>query len=154
MYKITTTRFNNNTYEENQRYKTNNDLPCIYGTSLKIKDSIPYKNNIFVIEMNNQENKIMGIGFIKNQLIDDKNYKIYTDKVYNRHIYKGIYHIPINLLNNEEKEVIEKLELLLFKGARHSKRAQGITALPEWIEKNEMNFPLFIHNIFNNHTNI
>jgi hypothetical protein len=154
MYKITTTRFNNNTYEENKRYRENDDLPCIYGSSLKIKESIPYRENIYVIEMNNQENKIMGIGFIKNQLIDDKKYKIYSDKVYNRYVYKGTKHLNCDYLDNKDKEILEKLELLLFKGARHSKRAQGITILPEWIEKNEINFSNFINELFIKYTNI
>ncbi len=154
MYKITTTRFNNNSYEENKRFRENDNLSCIYGTSLKIKESIPYKENIFVIEMNNQENKIMGIGFVKNQLIDDKKYKIYTDKVYNRYIYKGSLHISREQLDNNEQEILEKLEKLLFKGARHSKRAQGITVLPEWIKKNEIDFASFIHDLFNKYTNI
>tara|TARA_Y100000816_G_C26065702_1_gene560050 strand:+ start:757 stop:1221 length:465 start_codon:yes stop_codon:yes gene_type:complete len=152
MLKITTTRFNNNTYKENIRYRENNNIPCIYGTSLKIKDSICYKDNLYVIEMNNQENLIMGIGLIKNQLIDDKNYKIYTDKVYNRYIYIGTKYLNRETLDNNELEILEKLELLLFKGARHSKRAQGITALPEWIEKNELNFTNFINNLFIKYT--
>ena len=154
MFKITTTRFNNNSYEENKRFRENDNLSCIYGTSLKIKESIPYKQNIFVIEMNNQENKIMGIGFVKNQLIDDKKYKIYTDKVYNRYIYKGSLHLTRDQLDSNERVFLEKLELLLFKGARHSKRAQGITVLPEWIEKNEIDFTKFIHDLFNKYTNI
>lgn len=154
MYKITTTRFNNNTYEENKRYRENDNLQCIYGTSLKIKDSIRYKDHIYVIEMNNQENKIMGIGFVKNQLVDDKNYKIYTDKVYNRYVYKGQQHVSREKLDVQEIEILEKLELLLFKGARHSKRAQGITVLPEWIEKYEINFSDFIHELFIKYINI
>lgn len=149
MYKITTTRFNDNTFGENKRFRTNSSEPCIYGTSLKIKEQIPYREQVLVVEMNNQQNKIMGIGLIKNKLIDDKRYNIYADKVYNRYIYKGTHYLDIEEIDNEEKETIEKLELLLFKGARHSKRAQGITILPEWIEKLDINFKEFINNLFN-----
>ena len=158
MYKITTTRFNDNTYGENKRFRTNSNEPCIYGTSLKIKEQIPYREKVLVVEMNNQQNKIMGIGLIKNKLIDDKRYNIYADKVYNRYIYKGTHYLDIEEIDEEEKvlnnkmktfKTIEKLELLLFKGARHSKRAQGITILPEWIEKLDINFKEFINNLFN-----
>ena len=32
-----------------------------------------------------------------------------------------------------QMHLIQSLEKLLFKGARHSKRGQGITQLPNWI---------------------
>ncbi len=154
MFCVTTTRFNNNTFQENKRFRENNQLSCIYGTSLKIKENIPYKDKILVIEMNNQENKIMGIGLVENKIIDDKSYKIYSDKVYNRYIYKGNNYISIETMDSNEKETVAMLEALLFKGARHSKRAQGITVLPEWIQKHEKNFNLFINTLFKKYTNI
>ena len=106
MFCVTTTRFNNNTFHENKRFRENNQLPCIYGTSLKIKENIPYKDKILVVEMNNQENKIMGIGLVENKIIDDKNYKIYSDKVYNRYIYKGNNYISTETMDSNEKETI------------------------------------------------
>lgn len=72
------TRFNNNTWQEYQDWINTNQqtyeqiyqrpLKCIYGTPREISNKkIPPQAKILVIEMNNDENKIMGIGEIINQ---------------------------------------------------------------------------------------
>ncbi len=72
------TRFNNNTWQEYQDWLNTNQqtyeqiyqrpLKCIYGTPREISNKkIPPQAKILVIEMNNDENKIMGIGEIINQ---------------------------------------------------------------------------------------
>ena len=40
------------------------------------------------------------------------------------------------MLNFNEKVIIRVLDYCLFKGSRHTKRGQGITAVPEWLMKN------------------
>ena len=139
---ITTTRFNNDTFQQNKNYiKKTNVTGCIYGTPMKIKPNVPLESNIYVIEMNNEKNKIEGIGLINNRLVLDKNYRIYNDMDYNRYIYKGSKHLNTGKITDEySKRVISVLEQLLFKGARHCKRAQGITALPDWITHNKFGF--------------
>jgi|AntAceMinimDraft_10_1070366.scaffolds.fasta_scaffold35113_2 hypothetical protein len=155
---IATTRFNEKTYEENTNYKSKiGTTGCLYGTPMKIKETIPLDSNVYVIEMNNSINKIEGIGLIINQNVLDKNYRIYDDMDYNRYIYKGAKHIHISNLTDEyEKQVIYVLEQLLFKGERHCKRAQGITALPDWITHNKYGFDFVqcIHKIFKKYTTI
>ena len=72
------TRFNNKTWQEYQGWMTAHQenyeqiyqrpLKCIYGCPREISNKkIPPQAKILVIEMNNDENKIMGIGEIINQ---------------------------------------------------------------------------------------
>ena len=49
--------------------------------------SVPPDTIIYVLEMNNSTNKIMGIGRIKNKKYARE--KIYKSGEYNRHVYKG-----------------------------------------------------------------
>lgn len=152
MFTIATTRFNNETYNQNKRWRENNNYKgCIYGTPLMIRNNIPQDRNIFILEMNNDKNEIKAIGFIKNRLIFDKKYKIYNWGNYNRYIYKGKYRIKKKELNNDDLFTLKILEKLVFKGSRHLKRGQGITQLPDWIVKNKnINFTNKLLNMFIN----
>lgn len=149
---IATTRFNAKTYDQNMNYKKKAALEgCIYGTPLKIKQTVPLDCSIYVIEMNNSTNKIEGIGLITNSAVLDKNYRIYDDMDYNRYIYSGKKHLlVINITDDYNKRVIFVLEQLLFKGERHCKRGQGITSLPDWITHNRFGFDFTkcINNMF------
>jgi hypothetical protein len=119
---------------------------------MKIKPNVPLESNIYVIEMNNEKNKIEGIGLINNRLVLDKNYRIYNDMDYNRYIYKGRYRLDASSINDDYyKRVIYVLEQLVFKGERHCKRAQGITKLSDWIidNKHEFNFIKCFDDMFN-----
>ena len=61
--------FFNFTYSENTNYKSrNNIIGCIYGTPIKIGNNILPEEQIIVLEMNNSENIIEGIGILKNKL--------------------------------------------------------------------------------------
>ncbi len=87
---IATTRFNDETYLEHINYKKRIEhTGALYGSPMKIKEQIPLDSCIYVIEMNNSKNKIEGIGMIVNNIILDKNYRIYKERDYNRYIYKG-----------------------------------------------------------------
>lgn len=124
------TRFNNNTWEENVRWRARNDHSgCIYNSPVYIKDTIPLLTNIYVIEMNNDENKIMGIGKIINKVYTDKNYRIYEERNYNRYTYRGKTRIDRKDLDIESESFLQ-LEKRLFKGKSHVKRGQGITKVP------------------------
>ena len=139
---IATTRFNDKTYEQNVNYKKKiKHMGCLYGTPMKLKETIPLESNIYVIEMNNTTNKIEGIGLIVNRQVLDKTYRIYDDMDYNRYIYKGNKRISVeNITDEYDRRVIHVLEQLLFKGERHCKRAQGITEPSKWILHNKFNF--------------
>ena len=158
MTTLTATRFNKKTWNERQQWMERNrfDLGCIYGTPVCVKEHI--KGNIIVLEMHNDENKVKGIGLIKNALFikeKDKNklqktsYRIYNDRNYNRYIYKSNYRIDSDSVNQEEKKIIEIFNVLLFKGPKHLKRGQGITLVPKWITNNRhINFIEFFRELF------
>ena len=129
MIKIMATRFNNNTWQENCRWREKNNFEgCIYNSPVYIKDSIPLQIPLFVIEMNNETNTIEGIGKIINYVHTDRKYKVYSDNNYNRYTYYGKIRIKREMIKNKEK--LEKLEERLFKGKSHLKRGQGILNVP------------------------
>ena len=85
------TRFNNKTWQEYQDWLNTNQqtyeqtyqrpLKCIYGTPREISHKkIPAQAKILVIEMNNDENKIEGIGEIINQTASEV-YRIPSSRV-------------------------------------------------------------------------
>ena len=131
MFHIACTRFNCKTYKENTDYRIKNGEQVIYGSAFKIRDMYSPGSLIFVAEMNNETNKIEGIGFIKNLLIADKNYKIYDDNFYNRYIYRGKYWLSRTQLNELDREICEIFDNILFKGKSHLKRMSGITVLTD-----------------------
>jgi hypothetical protein len=128
MFHIACTRFNNQTYKDNTDYRIKNDEPVIYGSAFKTRHIYSAGALIFVAEMNNETNKIEGIGLIKNLLVSDKYYKIYEDNFYNRYIYRGKYWLRRDQLDTE---IIETFDTILFKGKSNMKRMSGITVLTE-----------------------
>ena len=129
MFYISSTRFNNITWEENMNYRKKIGVNgALYGTSIKM--CAKYLNTLhFVIEMNNDINQICGIGLIRNSLFKEKRYNIYNDENYNRFIYKGDYWISRDYIIKNNGRLIEILENMLFKGKSHVKRQPGISVI-------------------------
>lgn len=142
MIKLMVTRFNKNTWNENMRWREiNNYLGCIYNSPVYIKEIIPLMITLYVIEMNNDINKILGFGKIINKVYTDRKYRIYEDRNYNRFTYQGNKRIDIKHIKNEEiLDKVKKLEEKLFKGKGHLKRGQGITQLPKEVENEYLNY--------------
>lgn len=143
MFYIACTRFNNETYNENINYRNKYNEIVIYGTSTKIRHIYPIGCLIFVAEMNNETNKVEGIGLIRNQLIYDGNKKIYNNSDYNRYIYKGNYWLSREDILRMNNEIITILDNILFKGKSHLKRFSGITILTKKLFTN-WNYELHI----------
>jgi hypothetical protein len=151
MYKLAATRFNNETWKENENWrKANNYTGCLYSNPRNFKEKIIDNTMVFILEMHNDENKIKGIGMIKKQtIIGSHTCRVYSDGNYNRYTYKSPYRIDINDLEGYDKAIVEVFDILLFKSKRHIKRAQGITELPAWILKNKhFNFIQFFKELF------
>jgi len=126
---IATTRFTNYTYKENldwrERFKWKG---CVYGLNKKMPLTVPHLAMVYVIEMNNDRNKIMGIGLVRNYINPKYKMCIYkSDTNYNRYIYNSAYRKDRSELN---EKFLEALEIILFKGYGHYKRGQGITVIP------------------------
>jgi hypothetical protein len=153
MNTICCTRFNEDTWSQNERWRLINEYKgTIYNSPVKINEIIPLLSIIYVIEMNNDINKIMGIGIIKNYLHTEKYYKIYNIGNYNRYTYKSNYRIDVSEFTKEEVPIIQVLETLLFKGSKHSKRGHGIQKIPKWILENKaFDFIKFFKKMFKLH---
>ena len=93
---LLTTRFNNATYQQNSRVrKENEEIGCIYGSPMAINEKYTSFDSLsFMIEMNNEANRIEGIGLIRNRICFDRRFQIlYDNGNYNRYIYKGSYRL-------------------------------------------------------------
>ena len=128
-HRLFTTRFNNHTHFEFTEYLKRKNKGCIYSVPIQINTKVPYDKILFVLEMNNSENRIMGIGMVKNHPYTKK-YHIFSNHNYNRYNYVGNYRISREKMNDRENEVINALEYFCFKGAAHLKRQQGLTKFP------------------------
>jgi hypothetical protein len=127
---IVTTRFNHITWKENEEYrKTHNSFGCIYGVPDQVSSLYKEKSVMFVLEMNNSINKIMGIGMVAN-ICHVKKYRVYNDDNYNRYAYVGKYHIDRNNVSDDEEIIFQVLDNLCFLGAGHQKRPTGIKGFP------------------------
>lgn len=140
---IAITRFNSETWEENNTYRhTKHINGCIYGSPIKITHNIPTNAEVYVIEMNNSTNEIMGIGKIYNSFNykthREHKYNIYKDKNYSRYVYIGNKRIDRDYFSDELKLICWFLEWILFHGygpldkpkrGTHLKRGMGINRL-------------------------
>ena len=127
---ILTTRFNNKTWIENENYrKTKMEGGCAYGVPKMIATTIPVGSDAFVLEMNNDLNKIMGIGKVRNS-IARQNSRIHERGDYNFYIYAGTQRIDRSEMSSEEERVIRALDILCFRGSSHIKRGQGMLTFP------------------------
>tara|TARA_Y100000996_G_C22512291_1_gene638931 strand:+ start:933 stop:1442 length:510 start_codon:yes stop_codon:yes gene_type:complete len=126
---IGTTRFTDSTFKENAEWRKKHEWKgCIYGLNKRISKNVRKNALIYVLEMNNNKNKIEGIGLIRNYINYDYRACIYTsDPNYNRYIYNSSFRISRDDI--EDKKTVEKIEELIFYGYGHYKRGQGITTI-------------------------
>jgi len=130
-YHIMTTRFNNETEEQNKNYRKRKNIEkyCIYGCPVKIAENITQDKKIIVLEMNNDKNRIIGIGLLLNR-INSNSYQIYENPNYNRYYYIGKQRIIREEMSEEEEIIMKIFDKLCFEGPLHSKRGQGIRKFP------------------------
>ena len=64
-------------------------------------NQIPIDSAVFVLEMNNDKNKIMGIGMVRNHPVLNK-YRVYKNNNYNRYVYTGKHYINREAMNPQE----------------------------------------------------
>ena len=131
---VGTVRFNNKTYIENLKWKQRKGYNgCAYGLNKPLSIKIPTGKFIYIIEMNNEINKIMGIGKIKNVIIHSNRSRMYNDENLNNFIYKSHDFISrLKIIETQPKgcKVLKLLENILFRGSKHFKRGQGCVMLP------------------------
>ena len=138
---------------ENQMWRLRNNMigNCVYGlpslSPLNGLDGV-----LLVLEMNNDTNRIEGIGVLENRKIHGYGCSVYDTGNYNRYVFVGKYRFRIRHTSNkeayassddeayasiklteEEIIVIKMLEMALFYGYKHSKRGRGISILPKHV---------------------
>jgi hypothetical protein len=79
--------------------------------------------------MNNDTNKIIGIGLIRNQPVNGK-LSVYSKGNYNRYTFVGRTRIDRSEMNEEEDLVMKIFDILCFRGNKHMKRGQGLKSFP------------------------
>lgn len=107
----------------------NKKIGCVYCSPEMVTQKIPIDSILFVLEMNNDENKIMGVGMIRNHPTCGK-YKIYSNGNYNRYVYMGKYRIDRKDMTIEQENVMKAFDILCFTGNKHMKRGQGLKMFP------------------------
>ena len=161
-FDILSTRFTSNTYLELYRYKNQKGIEnqSLYGVKSTIGQNVDIHKYLFILEMNNTINKIVGIGMIKNFKSKNQDIQIYNDTSLNNHIYMSSFHIqlidPIRI-NNYSKSSLNKnkvpdiycenipsefIDLMedeiipnCFFGKGHIKRGGGFTRYPLKFQK-------------------
>ena len=150
-FTIMTSRFTNSTFQENSNYlNKNTNVKCIYGSPNQLADSIQLESKLFILELNIDTNKIMGIGFITNHPIINK-FKIYSTGNYNRYAFIGSKRVDRSELLPEEEEIMKALDRLCFYGRSHLKNGKGLLQFPAYLLyycSKEIDFVTFIQNIF------
>ena len=138
-FHIMATRFNRDTWRENVEYCNRKRIKgALYGTRVRISNTIPPADYLFVFEMLNipkgqpgYPGKIMGIGLVKNRIETKKRYTIYSDTNYNRYIYRSKYRVDRDSMTEKQLKMIEYIESIVFYGYTHIKRGVGITRVPQ-----------------------
>jgi hypothetical protein len=151
---IMTSRFNNNTWEENTNYRENQSkIGCIYCSPNPVSINIPYESILFILEMNNDKNHISGVGMVRNKP-KINTYSVYGNGNYNRYSFIGNYRIDRSEMTEEENTIMRVFDILCFTGNRHMKRGRGLTMFPvEMLYKCHKKLDLveFICNMFKSH---
>jgi hypothetical protein len=148
---IMTSRWNQETWEENCAFRKSHPfIGCIYCSPTSISYEIPKDSTIFVLEMNNDSNRIMGIGLVRNRPVFNK-FFVYDNDRYNRFVYTSKTRIDREEMNEEENRIMEVFDVLCFTGNTHMKRGQGLKTFPrEMLYKMSQKLDLveFIANMF------
>ena len=130
MYQIACTQFSEATYTDNLRFRETNNIGCIYCSPVPTNEKYSPETHLFVVEMNNTTNQMMGIGLIKNKRQADKTYLVHDTSNaacnYNRYIYKGERRLAREELPEEMVDIFDKI---LFKGKSHLKRLRGLSVV-------------------------
>ena len=137
MFTLASTRFNNYTLEENEKYRIKTNNACVYCSPQRMSPKIKVDSLVFIVEMNNELNQIEGIGLIKNTVNLDKYFKVYETCNFNRYVFKGKYRICREELTRYNIQLVEILDDILFKGKTHLKRGAGITTITDKLLKTE-----------------
>ena len=122
--------FNNETLHEHDAWMSKyKRTGCMYGTPVPISPRVLPRERLFVVEMNVDTNRVVGVGMIQN-IPSRKRVRKYENHSYNRYLYEGQYRILVSQMTIAERAVVWIMERILFHGAHHMKRGQGVSLVP------------------------
>ncbi len=157
---LMTIRYDDETHQEMMNYSAlfhKKGIRCVYGSSKIVSEMVVTDSIMFILEMNNDKNKIVGVGLVRNTLQDPvatvgrRLFDIHKDGNLNRHVYIGSRRIAREDMTDEENEVFLALDYLCFCGNTHMKRCHGITMFPLDVVlkcKTVIDLPEYIKNMF------
>jgi hypothetical protein len=128
---LMTTRFSEYTWQQNKQFREkHSSVGCFYGSTIPISGDVAHESVLFVLEMNNTTNRIMGVGLVRNRPVSGK-YVAYPDNMnVNRFLFIGQLRVDRTEMTEEEEEVMRFFDIICFTGARHMKRGNGMTRFP------------------------
>lgn len=129
---LETTRFNQASMKINQQARWEG---CLYGNPRPLKKrQQPFR---LVLELNNDTNRIDGVGLISNKcLLRGKNTvfrDVYENRLFNQNVYRGSYRLDRSLLDEYSEislKIFQRLDEGCFHGFYHVKRGNSISKLP------------------------
>jgi len=129
------TIFSELSYTKNKEFCKKNNIVTMYCSPIPISQTIEPDKAILVLEADNTNNRIRGIGLIKNRA---RTRTIYDDEELQKHngyVYTGKRHISREDVNAEGEILFQALDHLCFYGKGHVKRYRGIQRFPQkWID--------------------
>ena len=127
---LLTSRFNDATWNENTYYRSMHPgINCIYCSPSQITESVPIDTVMFILEMNNDKNKIIGLGMVRNHPHINR-YTVYSNGNYNRYVFVGKQRIDRDDMSVDEDRIMKVFDILCFTGNKHMKRGNGLQLFP------------------------
>ncbi len=122
-------KHSNDTYTALNDWRNKKNLSgTTYNLNSKLDKSLPEKTPLYIIDINNDTNRIEGIGVLyKCKIKKLYKYNIYSHRERNRYSYKTPFYMKRDALiqlNNKSKLCIEFLEYILFFGKKNYKRME------------------------------
>lgn len=149
------TVFDEVTWAENRAYlarSRSGSLKCVYCSPARLARKLLPNAPLFILEMRNDLNRIMGIGLVLNDTkIEANKYSVYSNRNYNRYCFRGSRRIDRSDMSAHELAVMCVLDAAVFNGHLHMKRCKGIQLLPmKTVLKylDEIDFVEFVMNMF------
>lgn len=127
-FALTTKRFDHKTWSE---FAAHLDAP-LYCVPARITGAVPADRLCVVIEMHNGENRIRGIGLIRN-VPTGRVAVVHERGHYNRYNYACVRRVAREDMTPDEERLMHRLDWHCFYGKGNLKRTPGISRFPGWV---------------------
>ena len=130
---LMTSRFSTATLAENARYRAAEGAACVYSVPAVVDSHfVPLGALMFVLEMNNDTNRIEAVGLVRHAMPRYRARDVYEKSVHNVFSYVGSQRLARAEMDAAEERAMRALDLLCFGGSRHQKRLKGLQLFPAY----------------------